>query len=277
MYQQHSAILSASRPCRLPRAGGESDGPATNPPELSDEAATAGRAGSAAGDTSSRTLIEQLTAWASGLSLDDVPPRVVDYAKSQVLSQLAAARAGASHPLGERLRAAFGDHLQPDPDRTAVALGALTSWLHFDDTAYAGHLARAEVDDLVDPARERPLEVLGEEVRAQHDLRVKAAVEAVEGRERDSRKRRPRAQHAVAARLDEVACEPIVEQPRRRRTQRLGGALGADDVGGAARAARDAPRGVSSAPAHRHARAGAAGGGAATSSTCPSAASTTAP
>src|SRR4051794_6810845 len=37
------------------------------------------------------TLIEELTAWASTLQLDAVPDRVVRYAKSQLLSQLAAA------------------------------------------------------------------------------------------------------------------------------------------------------------------------------------------
>ena len=39
------------------------------------------------------TLIENMSHWASGLDLDDVPDRVVRFAASQVLSQLAAARA----------------------------------------------------------------------------------------------------------------------------------------------------------------------------------------
>ncbi len=39
------------------------------------------------------TLTENLSRWTSGLDLDDVPDRVVRLASSQVLSQLAAARA----------------------------------------------------------------------------------------------------------------------------------------------------------------------------------------
>ncbi len=49
------------------------------------------------------TLTEQLAGWASTLQLEDVPDRVVDFACSQVLSQLAAARAGAQHPLGRQV------------------------------------------------------------------------------------------------------------------------------------------------------------------------------
>jgi 2-methylcitrate dehydratase PrpD len=89
------------------------------------------------------TLLEELSGWASTLDLDDVPPRVVAFARSQVLSQLAAARAGMSHPLGEAVQKAFGPPLQPDAARSACVLAGLTSWLHFDDTAYAGHLSNS--------------------------------------------------------------------------------------------------------------------------------------
>ena len=89
------------------------------------------------------TLIEGLSGWASRLQLDDVPDRVVDFACSQVLSQLAAARAGAAHPLGRAVMQGFGPPLQSDPARSAYVLAALTSWLHFDDTAYAGHLSNS--------------------------------------------------------------------------------------------------------------------------------------
>jgi len=91
------------------------------------------------------TLIENLSGWASGLHLDDVPDRVVDFACSQVLSQLAAARAGAVHPLGRAVIRGFGPPLQADPARSAYVLAGLTSWLHFDDTAYAGHLSNSTV------------------------------------------------------------------------------------------------------------------------------------
>jgi 2-methylcitrate dehydratase PrpD len=89
------------------------------------------------------TLLEELSDWASSFDLDDVPPRVVAFARSQVLSQLAAARAGMSHPLGEAVQKAFGPPLQPDAARSACVLAGLTSWLHFDDTAYAGHLSNS--------------------------------------------------------------------------------------------------------------------------------------
>jgi 2-methylcitrate dehydratase PrpD len=91
------------------------------------------------------TLLEDLCAWAAGLDLDDVPEPVVRLAASQVISQLAAARAGMAHPLGRKVLAAFGSPLQDDPARGACSLSALTSWLQMDDTAYAGHLGNSTV------------------------------------------------------------------------------------------------------------------------------------
>jgi 2-methylcitrate dehydratase PrpD len=92
------------------------------------------------------TLTEELATWASRLSLDDVPERVVSYARSQVLSQLAAARAALDHPLGEKVVAAFGPPTQADPRRAATVLAALTMALDFDDTVYAGHVTHSTVD-----------------------------------------------------------------------------------------------------------------------------------
>jgi len=92
------------------------------------------------------SLTEELAAWASGLRLEDVPARVVRLATSQVLSQLAAARGGLAHPLGDSVVQAFGQPLQADPQRTACALAGLTAWLSFDDTAYAGHLSNSTVN-----------------------------------------------------------------------------------------------------------------------------------
>ncbi|MFE5796858.1 MmgE/PrpD family protein [Streptomyces sp. NPDC056503] len=91
------------------------------------------------------TLTEELAGWASALRLDDVPDDVVATAKLQILSQLAAARAGLEHPLGRRFVQAFGEPLQDDPARSAFVLASLGSWLHFDDTAYAGHLSNSTV------------------------------------------------------------------------------------------------------------------------------------
>ena len=92
------------------------------------------------------TLSQELAAWASSLRFDDLPPRVIEYGKSQLLSQLAAARAGQDHPLGAVVRRAFGPPLQADPKQAACSLAGLTSWLHFDDTAYAGHLSHSTVN-----------------------------------------------------------------------------------------------------------------------------------
>lgn len=91
------------------------------------------------------TLIGELSEWASALRLADVPSRVVSLAGSQVLSQLAAVRAGLKHPLGRKLIRAFGPPLQADPRRSACVLAGLGSWLNLDDTAYAGHLGGSTV------------------------------------------------------------------------------------------------------------------------------------
>lgn len=91
------------------------------------------------------TFTERLSAWASAIKLADLPDRVVELATSQVISQLAAIRAGAEHPLGRRLVRAFGPPWQADPARSASVLAGLGSWLHLDDTAYAGHLSNSTV------------------------------------------------------------------------------------------------------------------------------------
>lgn len=95
--------------------------------------------------TAHATLTGELSEWASTLRLADVPPRVVALAGSQVLSQLAAIRAGLIHPLGRKLVRAFGPPLQADPRQSACVLAGLGSWLNLDDTAYAGHLGGSTV------------------------------------------------------------------------------------------------------------------------------------
>ena len=91
------------------------------------------------------TLTERLSEWASAMKPADVPDRVMALARSQVISQLAAIRAGSAHPLGRQLVAAFGPPWQADPARCAAVLAGLGSWLHLDDTAYAGHLSNSTV------------------------------------------------------------------------------------------------------------------------------------
>jgi 2-methylcitrate dehydratase PrpD len=92
------------------------------------------------------TLTEELAAWASTMTFDDVPDRVVAYARSQVLSQLAAARAALDHPLGEKVVAAFGAPTQQDPLRAATVMASLTMALDYDDTVYAGHVTHSCVN-----------------------------------------------------------------------------------------------------------------------------------
>src|SRR3954469_3917926 len=91
------------------------------------------------------TLLQRLTTWASELDLADVPDRVVGKATSQLVSTLAAVRAGAGHPMGVRLLQAFGPVLQPDPARSAYTMAALVPWLRLDDVAFAGHVSASTV------------------------------------------------------------------------------------------------------------------------------------
>jgi 2-methylcitrate dehydratase PrpD len=103
----------------------------------------------------------RLADWAASLRPTDLPDRIVALGRSQVLSQLAAIRAGRAHPLGRRLVAAFGEPLQPDPGRAAAVLAGLGSWLNLDDTAYAGHLSNSTVATPLAYARARGLDGAG--------------------------------------------------------------------------------------------------------------------
>ena len=105
-----------------------------------------------------RYRLAELAGWASGLTYADLPERVIGWAKSQVLSQLAAVRAGLAHPTGAALTRAFGPPLGADAKQSAGALAALGSWLHYDDTAYAGHLSNSTVTVAVAYARQGGLD-----------------------------------------------------------------------------------------------------------------------
>jgi 2-methylcitrate dehydratase PrpD len=89
--------------------------------------------------------LRRLSSWAAAVAPEDVPDRVRELAASQVLSQLAAIRAGIAHPLGGRIIDAFGSPLARDARIAAPVLAGLGSWLNLDDTAYAGHLANSTV------------------------------------------------------------------------------------------------------------------------------------
>ena len=92
------------------------------------------------------TLTQELAEWAAALRYEEIPETVRRYAVSQVLSQLAAARAGLQHPLGAKIVKAFGSPSQQDPLRKAYVLAALTTALDFDDTMYAGHVSHSTVN-----------------------------------------------------------------------------------------------------------------------------------
>ncbi|MFC9244747.1 MmgE/PrpD family protein [Streptomyces sp. NPDC057136] len=92
------------------------------------------------------SIIRQLAQWGSRLDLDAAPERVVAHLKSQILSQLGAARAGYGHPLGKRINQAYGSALQDDPKHAVQSLSMATICLDFDDTAYAGHLSHSTVN-----------------------------------------------------------------------------------------------------------------------------------
>lgn len=92
------------------------------------------------------TLTEELAGWASRLSFEDIPDRVVAFARSQVISQLAAARATLDHPFGDRIAATFGSPVQSEPKGAATTLAALTMALDYDDTVYAGHVTHSTVN-----------------------------------------------------------------------------------------------------------------------------------
>jgi 2-methylcitrate dehydratase PrpD len=92
-----------------------------------------------------RSVLDELADWASSVQLQDVPERVVEFAASHVLSQLAAIRAGLQQPEGRRLVAALGTPLQQDAAQSARVLAGVGAWLNLDDTAYAGHLGPSTV------------------------------------------------------------------------------------------------------------------------------------
>lgn len=93
-----------------------------------------------------RTRAQELAGWASGLELAEVPERVVSFAKSQVMSSIAAVRVTLAHPLGRKLVQAFGAPSQPEPAGCAHVLAALSMGLDYDDALYAGHVSHSTVN-----------------------------------------------------------------------------------------------------------------------------------
>jgi 2-methylcitrate dehydratase PrpD len=86
------------------------------------------------------SLLEEACAWASTLTLADIPQDVRELAIAQLMSQAAAARATRRHPVAARLEGAIpGEGWQ----ERAASSALLTMALDFDETAFAGHLGHS--------------------------------------------------------------------------------------------------------------------------------------
>ena len=90
------------------------------------------------------TLIEELSAWATGLRWEEVPERVRALTVSQLMGHLGCVLAGATHPVGHRLLE-LGRPFGEDSAQSAYVLAALSMLLDFDDTVFAGHVSHSAV------------------------------------------------------------------------------------------------------------------------------------
>ncbi|MHB8264094.1 MAG: MmgE/PrpD family protein [Acidimicrobiales bacterium] len=86
-----------------------------------------------------------LAGWARSIDEKSIPARVLKLASSQLISQIAAARATMTLPVGRKLVRTFGPPVQDDPKSAAYVLAALTIAADFDDTMYAGHVSHSTV------------------------------------------------------------------------------------------------------------------------------------
>jgi 2-methylcitrate dehydratase PrpD len=161
------------------------------------------------------TAARELATWASGLELADVPDRVVAYAKSQIMSNVAAARATLAHPLGARIVGAFGAPSQDDPARAAHVLAALSMGLDYDDALYAGHISHSTVN--VPLAYSRSLELDGAgllvAVLAANEVAARVTAASTLGRFRGQTASHAHLAGAVAGRLraEHAAAETWVD------------------------------------------------------------------
>jgi 2-methylcitrate dehydratase PrpD len=91
------------------------------------------------------TALGELSEWASSLDRSAVPDSVLQLAKSQIISYIATVRAGLDHPLGQRVVGLYGMPFSRDAQSSASSLCALGTFMHYDDTAYSGHLSQSTV------------------------------------------------------------------------------------------------------------------------------------
>lgn len=104
----------------------------------------------------SEPLLLRLSRWAAGLRFEDLPEGVVEQAKNQVLSILAAVYSGFASDLGPRIAQAFpppapgtarlipGGAAAP-PSHAALVMAAWSMVLDFDDVMLGGHTGHSSV------------------------------------------------------------------------------------------------------------------------------------
>src|SRR5215467_14003156 len=106
---------------------------------------------------SSNTVTSRLAEWVAGSSYEDVPRRVAEEAKNQILSMIAAVHAGHFSDPGRCVSRTVKDWaggkeatLIPSGERTAVHYAifgnaALSMALEYDDYLFAGHTGHSSV------------------------------------------------------------------------------------------------------------------------------------
>ena len=104
-----------------------------------------------------RSRIQEFADWASALTTEDIPERVVERARLQAMNTVAAGLAGASHPAAARLREAasywaapgtvgvIGSDDEWDPAAAAYANAAASMAHDWDDYLYMGHTGHSAV------------------------------------------------------------------------------------------------------------------------------------
>ncbi|MDY6794028.1 MAG: MmgE/PrpD family protein [Actinomycetota bacterium] len=101
------------------------------------------------------SILEEAAAWISSLRLDDIPPRIVEKTRHQILNILAAAAAGTRTEAGQSLMRAFPDgqdekRVIPRGGRSsleeAILVGcSLSMTMDYDDYLFLGHTGHSAV------------------------------------------------------------------------------------------------------------------------------------
>jgi len=107
--------------------------------------------------TKADTHIAKLSEWAATVTLDEIPPRVIELARLQALSVLGAVHAGATSDAGAKLLESVGQSARPgrctiiptkwrlSPEQAIFANAALSCAHDFDDYLFMGHTGHSAV------------------------------------------------------------------------------------------------------------------------------------